>query len=79
MNIIVILLIWTAEKVAEKALEKLLDEILSAHYVKRLTNSFKLQILVLYLDWLLQKTPLRDLPEQRNLDAEPEQLENSGE
>lgn len=71
MNIILMIVLWIAEKLAEKALDKLLDKILSAHNLKRLTTALKLQILVLYLDWLLKKTPLPDLPPQlRKPDSE---------
>lgn len=64
MNILVIILLWVAEKLAEKAFEKLLDKMLSDDNLKRLASTVKIQILVLYLDWLLQKTPFRELPEQ---------------
>lgn len=64
MNIVLMLLLWVAEKFAEKALDKLLEKILSDRNFKGLTTAFKLQILVLYLDWLLQKTSFQEPPDR---------------
>jgi len=58
------LLLWVAEKFAEKSLDKLLEKILSDRNFKGLTTAFKLQILVLYLDWLLQKTSFQEPPDR---------------
>ncbi|MFE1747862.1 hypothetical protein [Coleofasciculus sp. H7-2] len=63
MNIVLMLLLWVAEKFVEKALDKLLEKILSDRNFKHLTTAFKLQILVLYLDWLLQKTSFQEPPD----------------
>jgi hypothetical protein len=75
-SIILFVGLWLLEKLAEKALDKFLDRILSDRNLQYLTTALKLQVLVLYLDWLLQKTPLQDLPVQPSLNPEPAQPEN---
>jgi hypothetical protein len=69
----------SADAVLDKLLDKLLDKVLSDSNLKRLSSYLKLRILLLYLDWLLQKTPLRDLPDHPSLDSEPDEPENPGE
>ncbi len=62
MNII----FWfVIERLADKALEKLLEQVLTEGNIKRTSNFLKMQILILYLDWVLLKTPLKSLPDQR--------------
>ncbi|WP_315788810.1 hypothetical protein [Fischerella sp. JS2] len=45
-------------------LEKFCKWVLSDTNTKSANNFLKMQILVLYLDWVLQKTPLKSLPEE---------------
>lgn len=45
-------------------LEKFCKWLLSDANIKSANNFWKMQILVLYLDWVLQKTPLKSLPEK---------------
>jgi hypothetical protein len=62
MNII----FWfVIERLADKALEKLLERVLTEGNIKRTSNFLKMQILILYLDWVLLKTPLKSLPDRR--------------
>jgi hypothetical protein len=68
----------TGDLLLELVLTKFLEWVLSDEHLKRVSIALKLQLLVLFLDWVLQKTPLRDLPEQQNLDSEPEQPEEPG-
>jgi hypothetical protein len=65
MNVLTFVLLevvlpWLLKKLGEKALDVLLEKLLSDENLKRLIAGFKLQILVLYLDWLLQKTPFQN-------------------
>lgn len=55
MNIFVL---WLAEKTLEIAIGKLIEKLLSDSNVKQVKNFLKLQILLLFLDWVLLKTPL---------------------
>ncbi|MBD2770778.1 hypothetical protein ICL16_01220 [Iningainema sp. BLCCT55] len=63
VDVISLVLLVIVEKSAEIILELLLKKfwewVLSDDNLKRLVTSFKLQILVLYLDWLLQKPHYR--------------------
>jgi hypothetical protein len=62
MNII----FWfVIERLADKALEKLLEQVLTERNLQRADNFLKMQILILYLDWVLLKTPLKSLPDRR--------------
>ncbi|ALF54390.1 hypothetical protein ACX27_18585 [Nostoc piscinale CENA21] len=45
-------------------LEKFCKWLLSDANIKSANNFWKMQILVLYLDWVLRKTPLKDIPEE---------------
>ncbi len=56
---------FVIERLADKALEKLLEQVLTEGNIKRTNNFLKMQILILYLDWVLLKTPLKSLPDQR--------------
>ncbi len=49
---------WLVEKSVEIALSKIIEKLLSDANVKQVKNFLKLQILLLYLDWVLLKTPL---------------------
>ncbi|MBD2104723.1 hypothetical protein [Leptolyngbya sp. FACHB-261] len=60
-----VVLPWLLRRSAETVLDKLLDELFSEENLSGLTQFLKLQLLVLYLDWLLQKSPVKKLPEQR--------------
>lgn len=42
-----------------------LTKLLSDKNLERFSHFVKLQILVLYLDWVLQKTPVRKPPEEQ--------------
>lgn len=57
------------EKSGEIILGMLLDKfwkwVLSDRNLQRVSNFVKLQILILYLDWVLLKTPLKSLPDPR--------------
>ena len=57
-NIVMLLVLWLLEKLAEAVVNKLVDTALCDHNLKRLTSSIKMKILVLYLDWLLQHASL---------------------
>jgi hypothetical protein len=59
---LLIFVLWLAQKSGEVALSKLLDKLLSEQNLKRLKSFFKIQILVLYLNWVLLKTQLKSLP-----------------
>ncbi len=56
---------FVIERLADKALEKLLEQVLTEGNIKRTSNFLKMQILILYLDWVLLKTPLKSLPAPR--------------
>ncbi|RUR77812.1 hypothetical protein ACF3DV_28285 [Chlorogloeopsis fritschii PCC 9212] len=45
-------------------LEKFWAWVLSDKNIKYASHYLKIQILVLYLDWVLRKTPLKSLPEK---------------
>jgi hypothetical protein len=45
-------------------LQKLAEYVLTTDNLKRTTNFLKIQILILYLDWMLFKTPLNSPPNQ---------------
>ena len=53
-NIVMLLVLWLIEKLAEAVVNKLVDTALCDRNLKRLTSWIKIKILVLYLDWLLQ-------------------------
>lgn len=62
MDSLLIFVLWLAQKSAEVALSKLLDKLLSEHNLKCLKAFLKIQILVLYLNWVLRNTQLKSLP-----------------
>ena len=56
---------FVIERLADKALEKLLEQVLTERNLQRADKFLKMQILILYLDWVLLKTPLKSLPDRR--------------
>lgn len=54
----------SVEVVVGILLEKFCKWMLSDANIKSANNFLKMQILVLYLDWVLRKTPLNSLPEE---------------
>ncbi|NJM73920.1 MAG: hypothetical protein HC862_29545 [Scytonema sp. RU_4_4] len=64
MNALFILTLWLAQTSAEIALGKLLEKLLTKRNLKRLNLLLKQQILLIYLHWVLLKTPRESLPEQ---------------
>jgi hypothetical protein len=61
-TILLLLLEKSGEIILELLLEKLWQWVLSERNLKHLLNSLKLQILLLYLDWVLLKSPIKSLP-----------------
>ena len=64
-NIVFLALEKSAEIVLGMLLEKFWVWVLRDRNFHRVSNFVKLQILILYLDWVLLKTPLKSLPDQR--------------
>jgi hypothetical protein len=64
-NLVFLALEKSAEIVLGVLLEKFWVWVLSDRNLQRVSNFVKLQILILYLDWLLLKTPLKSLPDPR--------------
>jgi hypothetical protein len=54
----------SVEVVVGILLEKFCKWLLSDANIKSANNFLKMQILVLYLDWVLQKTSIKALPEE---------------
>ncbi|MBE9206353.1 hypothetical protein IQ244_07470 [Nostoc sp. LEGE 06077] len=54
----------SVEVVVGILLEKFCKWLLSDANIKSANNFWKMQILVLYLDWVVRKTPLKSLPEK---------------
>ncbi|MFB2769211.1 hypothetical protein ACE1AT_07930 [Pelatocladus sp. BLCC-F211] len=54
----------SVEVVVGILLEKFCKWVLSEAHIRSANNFLKMQILVLYIDWVLQKTPLKSLPEE---------------
>jgi hypothetical protein len=63
--ILLLLLQKSGEVVLALLLESLWKRFLSKQNLKQPLNSLKLSILVLYLDWVLLKSSMKDLPEQQ--------------
>ena len=53
------ILIFIAQKIIELAIEKILEIIWTDNNQRRITNFFKLKILVLYLKLILRKNSFR--------------------
>lgn len=64
-NLVLLALEKSAEIVLVLLLEKFWVWVLSDRNTKRLSNFLKMQIFILYLDWVLLKTPLKSLPDRR--------------
>ncbi len=64
-NLVLLALEKSGEIVLGVLLEKFWKWVVSDRNTKRLSNFLKIQILILYLDWVLLKTPLKSLPNQR--------------
>lgn len=54
----------SVEVVVGILLEKFCKWVLSDANIKCGSNFLKMQILVVYLDWVLRKTPLKSLPQE---------------
>jgi hypothetical protein len=64
-NLVLLALEKSAEIVLGMLLEKFWKWVLSDRNLQRASSFLKMQILLLYLDWVLLKTPLKSLPDQR--------------
>lgn len=64
-NLVLLALEKSGEIVLGMLLKKFWAWVLSDHNLQRASNFMKMQILILYLDWILLKTPLKSQPEQR--------------
>ncbi len=64
-NLVLLALEKSAEFVLVLLVEKFWQWALSDRNLQRVSNFVKLQILILYLDWVLLKTPLKSLPDRR--------------
>ncbi len=64
-NLVVLALEKSAEIVLGMLLEKLWKWVLSDRNLQRASNFLKMQILILYLDWVLLKTSLKPLQDER--------------
>ncbi|HEY9672001.1 MAG TPA: hypothetical protein V6D11_11185 [Waterburya sp.] len=64
-NLVVLAVEKSAEIVLGMLLEKFWKWLLSDRNLQRASNFLKMQIFILYLDWVLLKTPLKSLPDQR--------------
>lgn len=54
----------SAEMVLILLLQKFWKWLFSDRHLQRASNFLRMQILILYLDWVLQKTPLKSPPAQ---------------
>jgi hypothetical protein len=64
-NLVLLALEKSGEIVLGVLLEKFWKWVLSDRNLQRASSFLKMQILLLYLDWVLLKTPLKSLPDQR--------------
>ncbi len=64
-NLVFLALEKSAEIVLGVLLEKFWVWVLSNRNLQRASNFLKMQVLILYLDWVLLKTPLQSLPDRR--------------
>ena len=64
-NLVLLALEKSAEIVLGMLLEKFWKWVLSDRNLQRASNFLKMQIFILYLDWVLLKTPLKSLPDRR--------------
>lgn len=63
-NILVLALEKSAEIVLVLLVEKLWAWVLRDRKLQRISNFVKMHIFILYLDWVLLKTPLKSIPDQ---------------
>jgi hypothetical protein len=64
-NLVLLALEKSGEIVLGVLLKKFWKWVLSDRNLQRASSFLKMQILLLYLDWVLLKTPLKSLPDQR--------------
>ena len=64
-NLLVLALEKSAEIVLVLLIEKFWKWVLCDRNLQRASNFLQMQILILYLDWVLLKTPLKSLPSRR--------------
>jgi len=64
-NLVLLALEKSGEIVLGVLVEKFWKWVLSDRNLQCASNFLKMQILLLYLDWVLLKTPLKSLPDQR--------------
>jgi hypothetical protein len=64
-NLLVLALEKSAEIVLVLLVEKFWKWVLRDRNLQCASNFLKMQLLILYLDWVLLKTPLKSLPDQR--------------
>jgi hypothetical protein len=64
-NLLVLALEKSAEIVLVLLIEKFWAWVLRDRKLQRASNFLKMQILILYIDWVLLKTPIKSLPDQR--------------
>lgn len=64
-TIILLLLEKSGEVILTLLVEKFWQWVLIDRNLKHLVNSLKLTILLLYLDWVLLKSPMKSLPDQQ--------------
>ncbi len=64
-NLVFLALEKSGEIVLGVLLEKFWKWVLSDRNLQRASYFLKMQILILYLDWVLLKTPLKSLPDRR--------------
>ncbi|MBD1938226.1 hypothetical protein [Microcoleus sp. FACHB-68] len=68
-NLVLLALEKSTDIVLGIRLKKFWESVLSDSNIKRASNLLKMQILMLYLDWVLLKTPVKAIPkrEKENL------------
>lgn len=64
-NLVLLALKKSGEIVLGMLLKKFWALVLSDRNLQRASNFLKMQIFILYLDWVLLKTPLKSLPDRR--------------
>jgi hypothetical protein len=64
-NLLVLALEKSAEIVLVLLVEKFWAWVLRDRNVQRASYFLKMQIIILYLDWVLLRTPLQSLPDRR--------------
>ncbi len=64
-NLVLLALEKSGEIILVMLLEKLWKWVVSERNLQCASNLLKMQILILYLDWVLLKTPLKSLHDER--------------